>query len=286
VVQPQIAYRVISRHRNKYPITIMCKFFKVSRSGYYDWIKRDISKSDEIIGKLINEIQESVNQTYGYRRMKIAIKRETGMIINHKAVYRIMARYGLQSVIRRKYNYKGSQRLMKYDNLLQRNFRADRPNQKWCTDISYIITKQGRLYLSVIKDTFDSSIVAYKYLTTMSMGLVTNTIKQAMKKEKVADNLILHSDQGLQYTSHNYNVLTKAYGIKASMSRAGTPLDNAPVESFFGTLKSECIYRQKLETLDQARKLIDRYIDFYNNDRIQLKSKMTPAEVRKKYLAG
>jgi len=264
----------------------MCKFFKVSRSGYYDWIKRDISKSDEIIGKLINEIQESVNQTYGYRRMKIAIKRETGMIINHKAVYRIMARYGLQSVIRRKYNYKGSQRLMKYDNLLQRNFRADRPNQKWCTDISYIITKQGRLYLSVIKDTFDSSIVAYKYLTTMSMGLVTNTIKQAMKKEKVADNLILHSDQGLQYTSHNYNVLTKAYGIKASMSRAGTPLDNAPVESFFGTLKSECIYRQKLETLDQARKLIDRYIDFYNNDRIQLKSKMTPAEVRKKYLAG
>lgn len=286
MVAPRVAYKVIQHFVGKYPIRLMLNYFDVSKSGYYDWKRRKEIKSDEILGQTIKELQEKVRYTYGYRRMKIMIERETGLIFNHKTVQRIMAKYGLQSVIRQKYKYKGSQKLFKYDNLLQRNFVSDKPNQKWTTDITYIITKQGRLYLSVIKDTFDSSIISYVISHSMSLGLVTNTIKKAIKKEKVADGLALHSDQGFQYTSLEYSNLTKEYGITPSMSRAGTPLDNAPVESFFGTLKSECLYRQKLITIEQTIELVEEYIDFYNNDRIQLKSKLTPAEVRKNYLAG
>lgn len=286
MVAPRVAYRVIIGFEEKYPIRVMLNYLGVSKSGYYDWKKKKDNTKDKIIGQTIREIQERVKYTYGYRRMKIALERETGVIMNHKAIQRIMAKYGLQSVIRHRYKYKGYQKVIKNDNLLQQNFVAVRPNQKWTTDITYIITKQGRLHLSVIKDMFDGYIVAYKYLTSMSLGLVTNTIKQAMKKEKVTDELILHSDQGFQYTSIEYHKLIQSYGIKASMSRAGTPLDNAPVESFFGTLKSECLNRHKLQTIEQAKELIEMYIDFYNNDRLQLRSKMTPAEVRKNYLAG
>lgn len=286
MVAPRVAYKVIESLAGKYPIRVMLKYFGVSKSGYYDWKRRKENKSDEMIAQIIKELQEKVRYTYGYRRMKILLEREKNLILNHKVVQRLMAKYGLQSVIRRKYIYKGSQKFFKYDNMLNRNFVANMPNQKWTTDITYIITKQGRLYLSVIKDTYDSYIVAYVISKSMSLGLVTNTIKQAMKKEKVTVGTTLHSDQGFQYTSQEYFNLIKEYGIKASMSRAGTPLDNAPVESFFGTLKSECLYRQKLKTIEQAKELVEEYIDFYNNDRLQLKSKLTPAEVRKNYLAG
>ena len=286
MVVPRVAYQVVKRLEGKYPIRKMLVFFKVSKSGYYDWKRKKYNQSDMTIGQTIKEIQERVKYTYGYRRMTIAITKETGVIMNHKAIYRIMSKYDLQSVIRRKYKYKGSQKLIKYDNLLQQDFRAIRPNQKWTTDITYIITKQGRLYLSVIKDTFDGFIVGYNYLTNMSLGLVTNTIKQAMKKEKVTNELILHSDQGFQYTSIEYSNLLKEYNITPSMSRAGTPLDNAPIESFFGTLKAECLHRHRLQTIEQAKELVETYIDFYNNDRLQLRSKMTPAEVRKNHLAG
>lgn len=286
MVAPRVAYKVIASFAGKYPIRVMLKYFEVSKSGYYDWKRRKENKTDEIIAQTIKELQEKVKYTYGYRRMRILLERETGLMLNHKTVQRIMAKYGLQSVIRRKYIYKGSQKLFKYNNLIGRDFGADKPNQKWTTDITYILTKQGRLYLSVIKDTYDSYIVAYVISKSMSLGLVTNTIKQAMKKEKAADEIMLHSDQGFQYTSLEYSNLTKEYGICPSMSRAGTPLDNAPVESFFGTLKCECLYRQKINTTEQAKELVEEYIDFYNKDRIQLKSKLTPAEVRKNYLAG
>lgn len=286
VVAPRVAYKVIESLAGKYTIRVMLKYFGVSKSGYYDWKRKKENKSDEIIAQTIKELQEKVRYTYGYRRMKILLERETGLILNHKVVQRLMAKYGLQSVIRRKYIYKGSQKVFKYDNMLNRNFAANMPNQKWTTDITYIITKQGRLYLSVIKDTYDSYVVAYVISKSMNLGLVTNTIKQAMKKEKVTSGITLHSDQGFQYTSLEYSNLIKEYGIKASMSRAGTPLDNAPIESFFGTLKSECLYRQKLNNIEQTKELVEEYIDFYNNDRLQLKSKLTPAEVRKNYLAG
>ena len=169
--------------------------------------------------------------------------------------------------------------------MLNRDFKAERPNQKWVTDISYIKTGQGTLYLSVIRDLFDNSIVAYKTGTEQNINLVLSTIREARKKEKVTAELQLHSDQGFQYTSHAYFKLTKSYNITPSMSRKGNPYDNALAENFFSILKTECIYRTKLKTYEEASLLIDAYIHFYNNERIQLKTKLTPYELRSQFVA-
>jgi transposase InsO family protein len=167
---------------------------------------------------------------------------------------------------------------------MNRDFKADRPNQKWATDISYIPTKQGFLYLSVIRDLYDNSIVAYKTATQQTINLVLNTIKAAKRKEKVTGELQLHSDQGFQYTSQAYFNLTQSYGITQSMSRRGNPYDNALAENFFSILKTECIHRIKLQSFKEAKKIIDEYIYFYNNQRIQLKTKLTPNEYRRQYV--
>ena len=132
----------------------------------------------------------------------------------------------------------------------------------------------------MIKDLFDNSIVAYKTGTEQTVNLVLNTIKKAKENEAVTADLHLHSDQGFQYTSHGYFNLTKEYGITPSMSRRGNCLDNAPAENFFGILKVECINRVKLKTINEAKRLIDNYIHFYNYERIQLKTKQTPFEKR------
>ena len=168
---------------------------------------------------------------------------------------------------------------------MNRDFKADRPNQKWVTDISYIPTKQGFLYLSVIRDLYDNSIIAYKTATQQTINLVLNTIRAAKRKEKVTGELHLHSDQGFQYTSLAYFNLTQSYGITQSMSRRGNPYDNALAENFFSILKTECIHRIKLQSFNEARKVIDEYIYFYNNQRIQLKTKLTPIEYRRQYVA-
>jgi len=261
----------------------MCRFFNVSRSGYYDYLKRrDKVQKDSALAGMIAECQERCGKTYGYRRVHIWLMRKKSSYFNPKTVLRVMNKYGLLSEIRRRkrYRYMGQQ-VHKYENLLNRNFLADRPNAKWVTDISYIHTGQGVLYLSIIRDLYDSSIVAYRTGTEQSVNLVLNTIKAAVQKEAVAAELQLHSDQGFQYTSQAYFALTKEYCITPSMSRRGNCYDNAMAENFFSILKTECIYRHKLRTFEKARQLIDEYIDFYNNERIQTKTSLTPLEKRR-----
>ena len=174
------------------------------------------------------------------------------------------------------------QHIHRYENLLNRQFQADRPNHKWVTDISYIHTKQGVLYLSMIRDLYDNSIVAYKTGTEQTVNLVLDTIHLAMRREKkrVAAELQLHSDQGFQYTSHAYFKLIQFYGITPSMSRRGNCYDNAMAENFFSILKTECIYRYKPASFDEANEMIDRYIYFYNHERIQLKTGVAPLTLR------
>jgi transposase InsO family protein len=261
----------------------MCRFFNVSRSGYYDYVKRrDKSQKDKPLAEMVAECQRHCGKTYGYRRVHIWLMGEKSMYYNPKTVLRVMNKYGLLSEIRRRKKYKQmGQQLHKYENLLNRNFRADRPNSKWITDISYIHTAQGVLYLSMICDLYDNSIVAYKTGTEQAVNLILNTIKAAVQKEAVAVELQLHSDQGFQYTSQAYFALTQQYGITPSMSRRRNCYDNAMAENFFSILKTECIYRYKLDTLDKARHLIDEYIDFYNNERIQTKMSLTPLEKRR-----
>jgi len=194
-----------------------------------------------------------------------------------------MKKYGLLSEIRRRRKWVNlGQQIHKYDNLLNRQFRANSPNTKWVTDISYIHTKEGVLYLSMIRDLYDNSIVAYKTASRQTVSLVLDTIRLAMKKEKkkAAAELQLHSDQGFQYTSQAYFKLTQSYGIMPSMSRKGNPYDNAMAENFFSILKTECIYRHKPKTFQEADDLINRYIHFYNYERIQTKTGMAPLMLR------
>ena len=263
----------------------MCRFFDVSRSGYYGYMSRmDVPSKDLPLAEKIKECQDKYGKTYGYRRVHIWLERQ-GIHHDPKTILRVMQKYNLLSVVRRKKYRNYGEYLHRYPNLLNRDFKAEKPNQKWVTDISYIKTKQGVLYLSVIRDLFDNSIVAYKTGTEQNINLVLSTIREAKKKEKVTAELQLHSDQGFQYTSHQYFKLTKSYNITPSMSRKGNPYDNALAENFFSILKTECIYRVNLQTYEEARLLINEYMHFYNNERIQLKTKLTPLEKRSQYIA-
>ena len=276
---------VIYRHKDKYSISEMCRFFDVSRSGYYEYVKRmDIPAKDLPLAEKIKECQIKNGKTYGYRRVHIWLEKQ-GIHHDPKTILRVMQKYNLLSVIRRKRYRKYGEHIHRYPNLLNRDFKAERPNQKWVTDISYIKTGQGTLYLSVIRDLYDNSIVAYKTGTEQNINLVLRTIKAAKRKEKITAELQLHSDQGFQYTSQAYFNLTQSYGITPSMSRRGNPYDNAMAENFFSILKTECIYRTKLRTYEEASLLIGQYIDFYNNERIQLKTKLTPIEKRNQFVA-
>lgn len=284
-MKTSVKYIVIYRHKDKYSISEMCRFFRVSRSGYYDFVKRmDIPAKDLPLAEKIRECQEKCGKTYGYRRVHMWLERN-GIYHNLKTILRVMQKYSLLSVVRRKKYHNYGNVLHKYPNLLNRDFHADKPNQKWVTDISYIKTMQGTLYLSIIRDLYDNSIVAYKTGTEQNVNLVLSTIRAAKKKEKVTAELQLHSDQGFQYTSHSYFKLTQSYCITPSMSRKGNPYDNALAENFFSILKTECIYRTKLKTYEEAKSLIDEYIYFYNHERLQLKTKLTPLEKRNQFVS-
>ena len=272
-------YHIIYRYRTEYPVVVMCAFFGVSRSGYYAFVHRlGRPEKDAALAELIAQQRKRSFGTYGYRRMWLWLKTQN-IFHNPKTVLRIMKKYDLLSEIRRRRKWQQMrQQVHKYANLLNRDFHADRPNKKWVTDISYIHTREGVLYLSMIRDLYDNSIVAYKTGTRQTVNLVLDTIRLAMKKEKkrVAAELQLHSDQGVQYTSQAYFNLTQEYGITPSMSRKGNPYDNAMAENFFSSLKTECIYRHKPATFSEANEMIDRYIYFYNHERIQLKTGEAP----------
>ena len=282
-VRTSVKYEIIHRHQPEYPIAVMCSFFAVSRSGYYDYVKRiGQPERDAALAEQIRQCQEQTDKTYGYRRVWKWLK-DREIKKNPKTVLRVMKKYELLSEIRRRRKWVNlGQQVHKYANLLDRQFHAERPNAKWVTDISYIQTGEGVLYLSMIRDLFDQSVVAYKTATRQTVNLVLDTIHLAMRttKKRAAEELQLHSDQGFQYTSHAYFQLTQSYGITPSMSRRGNPYDNAMAENFFSILKVECLYRHKPATFREANDLIDRYIHFYNHERIQLKTGVPPLSLR------
>lgn len=280
-MKPKLKFRLIEQLAEKYSVGEMCRFCGVSRSGYYRYLQhKDIPAKDVRLAEMIAECQSLRGKIHGYRYIQLWLEKVKGIYRNPKTVLRVMRKYGLLSEVRRKRWQCCGQSIHRYDNLLNRNFEAERPNKKWVTDISYIPTAQGFLYLSVIRDLFDNSIVAYKTSTQQTVNLVLDTVRDALQKEAVAGELQLHSDQGFQYASQAYFNLTQEYGITPSMSRRGNPYDNALAENFFSMLKSECISRQKLQSFEQAQQLIDDYIHFFNFERYQLKYRLTPFQKR------
>jgi transposase InsO family protein len=282
----KLKYRVIERFRGKYPIGDMCKVFEVSRSGYYAWRKRqNVPPKDQWLVDLIIECQRESKQTYGFRRVRLWLERHQ-KYVNSKAILRIMRKYSLLSQVRRTKAYTHyKQAVHKYPNLLDRQFEQTLPNRFWVTDITYIPTPQGMHYMCAVVDLCGKVVLAWRLGSDMTASLVTDTIRDALQQEKVTDGLALHSDQGFQYTSHEYFKLTQSYNISPSMSRRGNPYDNAMAENFFSILKTECIHRIRLRTFEEANAVIDGYIQFYNFQRIQFKTKLTPVEFRCQFAA-
>ena len=277
-------YRVIERFRGIYRIEDMCKVFQVSRSGYYAWRKRqDKESKDQWLIDLIVECQRLCKQTYGIRRVRRWIQRQTGKEVNTKAILRVMRKLNLLSIIRRRKPYiRYRKAVHKYPNLLNRCFEQIAPNRFWVTDITYIPIPGRMLYMCAVLDLCGKVVLTWKIGTDMSASLVTDTIRDALKQEKVTNGLALHSDQGSQYTSEAYFDLTQEYHVSPSMSSPGCPYDNAAMENFFGTLKTECLYHAQFSNRDEVEQLITEYVHFYNFERISLKNGLTPVEIRSK----
>ena len=218
---------------------------------------------------------------YGYRRITMELHNR-GFVINHKTVLKLMKQLGLQCFVRvRKYrSYKGEVGKI-CDNLLKRNFKANKPNQKWVTDVTEFSLLGSKLYLSPIIDLFNGEVVSYNISERPVFHQVMDMLEKAFEKIPDNTNLILHSDQGWQYQMKQYQYALNKKGIRQSMSRKGNCLDNSCAENFFGLLKSELLYLQEFESIAHFKKELIEYIDYYNNKRIKGKLKgMSPVNYR------
>ncbi|WP_445456626.1 IS3 family transposase [Flavobacterium sp. HNIBRBA15423] len=271
--------------RHKYDLKILLDQVNMARSSFYYHQKQNkLSDKYKEIKKLIKSIYHKHKGRYGYRRITEELH-NNALIINHKTVLRLMRLLGLKSIIRvKKYrSYKGEHGKIA-PNIIERNFKATAPNQKWVTDITEFNVSGKKLYLSPIMDLFNQEIVSYELSERPVFNQVVTMLKKAFKKVYNTSNLILHSDQGWQYQMKHYQHLLKQKGIIQSMSRKGNCLDNAIIENFFGTLKSELFYIKKFSSIDQLKKEIKQYINYYNNERIKSNLKgMSPIKYRAHY---
>ncbi len=238
--------------------------------------------------QLVLKAYERSRKTYGYRRIQIWIEREYGIKINHKSVLRLMRKLNIRSIARKRNPYRHYQERHKLihaiPNLLRQDFSAKGPNEKWGTDITYINTQKGFVYLAVIKDFFDGTILGHALSRNLSPKMVLQAVRLAASSIQTAKGVILQSDRGFQFQTDAYRSLTKQFGITPSMSRKGNCLDNAPTESFFSHLKEELLRHIKINDFQEAVQVVDDYINFYNHDRIQLKTKLTPIEFRRQFV--
>lgn len=200
------------------------------------------------------------------------LKIKYGVIFNHKKVARIMKKYNLKPEYIRRIRPNGNMKRLEENvqpNLVKRNFKTKGFNQIWCTDITYLIFGNKRAYLSTIIDLYDRHVVAYQISKFNDITLVINTLNKALEKEKDVHGLILHSDQGFQYTSREYKAICASKGISISMSRKGTPIDDSPMESWHGILKKETLYNNNITSLEHYIQLVKEWIVFYNTARIK-----------------
>lgn len=240
---------------------------------YYKYRNRRIDKDYSDYLDIYRAFEKS-KKTYGYRRITYALLRDEGIVINHKKVFRIMKKYGLEVKHAQISNSAKSSRQRQEANIvenhLKRQFNFPHKNQAWVTDITYLVFGNQRRYLSTILDLHTRKVVSYQIGKLNSNELVCDTLKYALSIEKEVSGCILHSDQGYQYTSTQYQVICRSHGIITSMSRKGNPLDNAVIESFHSLLKKETLYNQQFTSIDDYVQSVIHWLDFYNSDRIHL----------------
>jgi transposase InsO family protein len=265
-------FQFIDDHRDQFPITLICDVLKVSRSGYYAWRTRPVSAremANQKLYDLIKAVYEACEGLYGSPRIYHKLK---GCVpCSENRIARLMRARGLRAKQGKRFRTttKRNRKHRAAPNVLKRDFSADRPNQKWLTDITYIPTQQGWLYLAVVLDLYARRIVGWAMSKRMTSALTLGALRMAIGQRRPQAGLLHHSDQGSQYTDGQYQALLKVHDIQVSMNGAGTWYDNAAMESFFGTLKTERVYLRTYRTRDQARTDLFYYIEgFYNRHRL------------------
>lgn len=262
-------FQFLKDNKDKYNIKRACKTLNISRSGFYEYLNRKESNraiENKILSERIKRIFEENKGRYGCLRISKALEAE-GLRINHKRVGKLMRSMGLYAKGTR-YRYKHYHSMIQNEerpNLLNQVFKATGRNKIWLGDITYIPTKKGVLYLSVFIDVFSRKVTGWSMKRQMKETLVMEAFLQAIGRERPDPGLIVHTDQGSQYTSSNFRSLLKQHGATQSNSRKGNPYDNAMMESFYRTLKRELIQGAKFETPEQAQMEIFKYIELYYN---------------------
>ena len=264
-------YTVIHEHRDQHAVRMMCRTLGVSRSGYYDWRDRPMSLRAQRHRELTEKIRyfhRSSRETYGSPRIRKDLL-DCGERVGENTVALLMQRAGIMpKTIRRFRVTTDSRKTVAAPNRLDQQFTASRPNQRWVSDITFIPTREGWLYLAVIIDLYSRAVIGWTMHKRMKTALVTDALKMALMRRKVRSPLLLHSDQGSQYAAADYRAMLAANGIECSMSRKGNCWDNAVAESFFHTLKTELVHHEDYRSRAEATASIFEYVEvFYNRQR-------------------
>ena len=251
---------------------------------YYHLSHMHNSDGYDDLREKIKAIYDENHGRYGYRRICFALKND-GIIVNHKTVQKLMGQLGIKARCKKRHyhSYKGEVGRIA-PNILERDFRAESPNQKWATDVTQVCINGRKLYLSPILDMFNGEVISYSTSSSPDMRMVTAMLRKAFKKHHDTDGLVLHSDQGWHYQHIMYQNMLKDHRIIQSMSRKGNCLDNAMMENFFALMKNELLYVNHFESIEEFERELKKYIWWYNNNRIKLRLKgMSPAIFRAQY---
>lgn len=266
-------YAWIKEHAADWPASVMCAVLAVSRSGYYAWMERPPSRRQEQQMKLTEQIRTAHEQsrgTYGSPRVTAELK-ESGVSVCENTVAKLMRQAGIKAKVKRRFVPRTTDSEHDHPiapNRLDRAFAAEAPNRKWTCDITYVPTDEGWLYLAVMMDLFSRKIVGWSMQDHLRVELVSEALEAAIRSRRPAAGLLHHSDRGVQYACANYRDLLSEHGIECSMSRRGNCYDNAALESFFGTLKTELVHHEHYATREQARRSLFEWIEvFYNRRR-------------------
>ena len=273
---------MIQELRREYKLDVLLEIAHFPRSTFYYHVK-ELGKEDKYAHakEVIVEIYHEHRGRYGYRRITDELHNRK-IYLNHKTVQRLMKELGLICRVRmKKYRSYTGERGKIADNILDRNFQADRPNQKWVTDITEFRLFGEKLYLSPILDLYSGDIVTYTMSNSPNLLLVTTMLEQAFALVPDSTELLLHSDQGWHYQHRHYVRMLNEKGIQQSMSRKGNCYDNAVMENFFGHLKSELLYLQEFESMEHFKSELAEYIDYYNNRRIKARLKGLPPAIHR-----
>lgn len=261
----------MQRHADQFRISVMCRVLGVSRAGYYAWLKRKPSRgqlANQVLRRLIRLLHKEHRSVYGYRRIHALVRKQ--QVVGKNRVARLMRQEGLAGVRRRRFKRTTQSRhnLPVAPNLLAQDFTSPAPNRKWLTDITFIPTVEGWLYLAVVMDVYSRLIIGWSMASYLDDRLTRNALQMALARRQPGSDLLHHSDRGKQYASHAYLQLLP-HKVTRSMSRTGNVYDNSPMESFFASLKTELIHACRFQTRQEARSAIFDYIEiFYNRQRL------------------